>query len=254
MTLAPLTHPDLSNPHGFFTRKGGASQGLYAGLNAASGTGDNPAHIAANRQSIAAHFNHAALITNTQIHSTKVHIVTPDNAADPPCQADALATRHPDLILAILTADCAPVLFEDVQNGVIAAAHMGWKGALGGMMDATLAAMEKLGAKRVHIKAIIGPCIAPSAYEVGAEFRHAFLTQTAENARFFTPAVRPDHFMFNLPAYITAQAQAAKLTAIAALNICTYGDEARFFSYRRACHRQEAAFGHQCAAICQTTP
>lgn len=237
--------------HGFFTRKGGVSGGLYAGLNCGIGSMDERAAVTENRARVAHAMGIARdrLITPYQIHSANV--VTADGpwlpGTDAP-RADAIVTRLPGLAIAVSTADCTPILFADGEARVIGAAHAGWRGALSGVLEATIAAMEALGAGRTHIRAAIGPTIAQSAYEVGPEFRDTFTAADPANAKFFdeAPGKRPH---FDLPAYVRARLVAAGLGAIEDLAVCTYQDEARFFSYRRCTHRGEADYGRQVSVI-----
>lgn len=244
MKLSPLTHPAFIFPglhHGFFTREGGVSQGVYASLNTGLGSGDNRAHVLENRTRIAGWYGvgDENLVTCYQTHSAIVHHVTQPWAGDRP-EGDALVTTTPNLVLGIGTADCGPVLFHDPVHQVIGAAHAGWKGAVGGVLEATIAAMEKLGSTRATIHAVLGPCIHAQSYEVSDSFPEPFLMQDIGNGRFFMPAERPDHFMFDLPGYIQHRLKIAGLGAVHSLWRDTYSDETLFFSYRRATHRGEA--------------
>ena len=253
MTHAPFhTHTHLTHPsiaHGFFGRAGGVSEGIYAGLNCGSGSRDNAAHVAQNRARVAHALGvaPARLVTLYQVHSPNVVVVRKPWDASTPPQADALVTNTPGLTLGILTADCAPVLFADHEAGVIGAAHAGWKGALSGVVESTVAAMETLGARRERIAAVIGPCIAQASYEVGPEFVARFTPD--EQQRFFVPSSRKDHHQFDLPAYVAATAQAAGLQRIAALAMDTASDPNRFFSYRRTTLAREPDYGRQISAI-----
>jgi len=246
-----LTHPLLESPtiaHGFFGREGGVSEGLYAGLNCGPGSADNKAHIAENRARVAHALGQMPekLCTLYQIHSPNVVIVHEPYIRTPP-QADAHVTNVAGITLGILTADCAPVLFADVAVGVIGAAHAGWKGAHGGVVESTVLAMEKLGAKRENIAAIIGPCIAQSSYEVGPEFIARFTAD--EQTQFFIPSLREEHHRFDLPAYVTKTAHAAGLQRVAVIAMDTCSNEAQFFSYRRTTLRGEPDYGRQISAI-----
>ena len=236
-------------PHGFLGRRGGVSTGSIAGLNVGIGSQDDPAAVAENRRRAAtAVLPDARLLTLYQIHSAGVVTVTqPWPDADRP-RADAMVTDCPGLLLGILTADCAPVLFADRQAGVVGAAHAGWKSAIGGVTDATIAAMEALGARRDRIVAAIGPCIARASYEVDDGFLHTFAAADPANDRFFAPA-RDGHHQFDLEAYVAHRLAAAGLTRIEALGLDTYADDARYFSYRRATHRHEADYGRQISLI-----
>lgn len=239
--------------HGFFTREGGLSQGLYASLNGGLGSADDPRSVTENRGRMAGELGVApeSLLSLYQIHSADVVTATAPWPAAPELRprADAMVTATPGLGLAIATADCGPVLFADAHNRVVGAAHAGWKGAFSGVLEATLAAMEALGAERARVTAVLGPTISQSAYEVGPEFIGNFTAGDADNARFFRPSAREGHAMFDLPAYIGARLARAGVGAFHDLALCTYGDEARFFSYRRATHRGEADYGRLISAI-----
>jgi len=233
--------------HGFLGRRGGVSTGAVAGLNCGLGSGDDPAAIEQNRAlALAAVAPGAALAGLFQIHSPDAVII--DAVPPEPLRADALVTRTPGLALAILTADCAPVLLADREAGVIAAAHAGWKGAIGGVTDATVAAMESLGAQRARIAAAIGPCIARASYEVDDGFVARFAEADPANEHFFAPG-RPGHAQFDLEAYVAHRLAAAGVTRIDCLGLDTYADEARFYSFRRATHRREADYGRQISLI-----
>lgn len=248
-----ITAPQLAAPggvsHGFFTREGGLSHGLYASLNGGVGSSDDPAAVAANRRRMADALGVASghLLGLYQIHSADVVTATAPWAERP--RADAMVTAVPGLGLAIATADCGPVLFSDAGNRVVGAAHAGWKGAFSGVLEATLAAMEALGAERARITAVLGPTISQGAYEVGPEFVGNFLRADAANDKFFCPSKQADHAMFDLPAYIGARLQRAGVGAFTDLGLCTYADETRFFSYRRTTHRSEPDYGRLISAI-----
>jgi YfiH family protein len=236
-------------PHGFFGRGGGVSTGVYAGLNVGLGSDDDRAAIAENRaRAIEAVLPGAALVTLHQVHSAEAVAVTAPFADEARPHADALVTDRPGLLLGILTADCAPVLLADAAAGVVGAAHAGWKGALGGVTDATLSAMEALGADRSRIVAAIGPCIARASYEVDEAFFARFCMADPENERFFADG-RADHYQFDLEAYVAARLAAAGIMRVEALGLDTYADEARFFSYRRATHRGEPNYGREISLI-----
>ncbi len=236
-------------PHGFFGRRGGVSDGMVAGLNAGLGSADDPAAVAENRRlATDAVLPGAALLGVYQIHSAEAVVVTAPYAEAARPRADALVTDRPGLLLGILTADCAPVLFADRDAGVVGAAHAGWKGALGGVTDATLAAMETRGARRERIVAAIGPCIARASYEVDDGFLRTFAEADAANERFFADG-RADHHQFDLEAYVAHRLAAAGVTRIEALGLDTYSDEERFYSFRRATHRGEADYGRQISVI-----
>lgn len=239
--------------HGFFTRNGGISEGIYAALNCGIGSRDRPAHIRENR-AIAAQVMGAqpeALLTLYQIHSAQVITVTdpwPANTELMP-KADAMVTKTPGLVLGILTADCAPVLFADPQAGVIGAAHAGWKGALAGIIENTLEAMEALGADRARISAAIGPAIGQESYETGPEFIINFRGQDPDSISFFAPAARKGHNLFDLPRYVKHRLTRAGTGAVNLLAQDTCLDENSFFSYRRATLRGEEDYGRQLSAI-----
>lgn len=249
MTLEILTS-DLLNPlrHGFFTRKGGASSGVFEGLNCGKGSSDQADVVAINRARVADAMDvpDTHLISVHQIHSA---IALPlDTPPDPPPKADAMVTATPGLALSVLTADCQPVLFADAQAGVIGAAHAGWRGALDGVLDATLDAMEQLGAQRAQIKAVIGPCISQRAYEVGPEFLEHFLAEDPEHARFFAGGAG-DRLHFDLAGFGLHRLRAAGVRECEWTRHCTYSDPARFFSYRRSVHQREADYGRLIATI-----
>lgn len=235
--------------HGFLGRRGGVSIGMLEGLNVGAGSNDDRAAIDENRRlAIAAIAPGAELVTVHQVHSAKV--VTPDRAwpIDARPHADAMVGDRPGLLLGILTADCAPVLFADETAGVIGAAHAGWRGALAGVTDSTIAAMERLGASRSRIAAVVGPAIAQPSYEVDAAFRATFADADPANERFFAtgPAGKPH---FDLTAFVAYRLRQAGAGAIEVLGLDTYADPDRFFSYRRATHRGEADYGRQLSAI-----
>lgn len=234
--------------HGFFNRTGGVSKGIFAGLNCGPGSSDEPVAVCENRRRVAEALSPGAvLLTLYQIHSAEVVTVTaPWNTGRP--RADAMVTNKPNLALGILTADCAPILFADAEAGVIGAAHAGWKGAIGGVTDSTVAAMEKLGARRGRIHAGVGPCISQSNYEVGAEFRERFLELDSSNTRFFVESDRAGHFRFDLQGYVEERLRMASVFSIESLKACTYASE-NFFSFRRATHRGEKDYGRQVSAI-----
>jgi YfiH family protein len=234
--------------HGFLGRRGGVSTGLLAGLNTGLGSGDDRAALAENRaRAVAAVAPGATLVTLHQVHSA-IAVVAAPGADDERPHADALVTDRPGLLLGILTADCAPVLFADAAAGVIGAAHAGWKGAFGGVVEATLAAMEGLGADRARIAAAIGPCIARASYEVDADFFRRFAEADLENERFFADG-RAGHHHFDLEGYVVSRLATAGVTRIQALGLDTYADESRFFSFRRATHRGEPDYGREISLI-----
>jgi YfiH family protein len=236
-------------PHGFLGRRGGMSIGECAGLNVGYGSNDDPEAIAGNRRlAIAAIHPEAELATVHQVHSAEAVVAYQAWPQDQRPRADAMVTDRPNLLLGILTADCAPVLFTDHHGVVVGAAHAGWRGALAGVTDATIEAMELLGSRREHIHAAVGPCVAQPSYEVDDEFRARFLRADADNQRFFVPgpAGKPQ---FDLEAYVVHRLIAAGIGEVEALNLDTYADPDRFFSYRRATHRGESDYGRQLSAI-----
>jgi len=253
--LTPLTCPKLSRlqgvRHAWFTREGGVSEGpLYATLNGGQGSRDEPASVAENRRRMAAHMGvrPERFLNVWQVHSADAVVVDGPWTGERP-KADALATATRGLALTIATADCGPVLFADAAAGVIGAAHAGWQGAFKGVLEATLDTMEALGARRARIAATIGPMLSQANYEVGPEFVARFLAQAPDNACYFRPSPREGHAMFDLPAYNRARLMQAGVGAVNDLGLCTYADEARFFSYRRTTHRGEADYGRLICAI-----
>jgi YfiH family protein len=237
--------------HAFFTREGGVSKGLFASLNCGYGSGDDPQNVARNRAIAAGRLglSEDRLITCYQIHSATVLTVErPWRREDAP-RADGMVTDRPGIALGVLAADCAPVLFADASAGVIGAAHGGWRGALGGVMEATVAAMIALGAQPARVRAAIGPCIAQQSYEVGPEFPGRFAETDPASGAFFVPAARPGHFRFDLPGYIALRLNRLGLGSVADSGCDTVADPARFFSYRRACLTGEPDYGRALAAI-----
>ena len=236
-------------PHGFLGRRGGVSEGEMWGLNVGYGSGDDPDLIAENRRrAIAAVLPGASLATVHQIHSPTVVQVEQAWPQDERPHADAMVTDRPGLLLGVLTADCAPVLFADEQARVVAAAHSGWRGAFGGVNEATIDAMEALGARRDRIVAAVGPCVLQQSYEVDGAFRSSFLEQDATNARFFVagPAGKPH---FDLTGYILHRLRSAGIGQSETLPLDTYSDADRFYSYRRSTHRNEPSYGRQISMI-----
>ncbi|HWH22884.1 MAG TPA: peptidoglycan editing factor PgeF [Allosphingosinicella sp.] len=236
-------------PHGFLGRRGGVSQGICSGLNVGLGSGDDPEAIRANRQlAVEAVAPGAKLVTVHQVHSGIAIPVTEPFPDDARPQADAMVTHSPGLALGILTADCTPVLFADREAGVIGAAHAGWKGAIGGVVDATISEMEKLGASRSRILAAIGPTIARRSYEVDEAFFRRFAEEEPENERFFASG-REGRYQFDLEGYVVSRLAAAGLARVEALGIDTYSNPDRFFSYRRSTHRNEPTYGRQISLV-----
>jgi len=235
--------------HAFFTRPGGVSKGIYEGLNAGLGSGDDRLAVEENRARMAHYLDATTgtIIGPYQVHSPDVVRATADWPEDRP-EADAIVSNTPGQAIGIVTADCGPVLFADAEAGVIGAAHAGWKGALTGVLENTIAEMEKAGANKPNITAVLGPMISQASYEVGPTFPAPFLDQNAENSRFFIPSEKPDHFMFDLAGYIVNRLTKAGVNA-SQTGHCTYRAEQNFYSYRRATHRDEADYGRQLSAI-----
>ncbi|KIC41519.1 polyphenol oxidase [Ruegeria sp. ANG-R] len=250
MTLEILTS-DMLSPvrHGFFSRRGGASSGIFAGLNCGTGSTDLAEAVALNRRRVADAMEVApeAMIGVHQVHSPTVITVDGPMTGDKP-KADAVVTSTPGLALTILTADCQPVLFADPDANVIGAAHAGWRGALDGVLEATLDAMEALGANREKTVAVIGPTISQRAYEVGSEFLDNFLADTPDNARFFVNG-KGDRMHFDLPAFGLHRLRQAGIGDAEWIRHCTYSDPDRFYSYRRTTHANEVDYGRLISAI-----
>lgn len=251
----PLRSPELDAlaasgiRHGFFTRAGGVSEGIYRGLNVGWGSDDRRDHVAENRRRVAAAMGVAAggLMTVHQIHSPHAVVVTEPFAGDRPL-ADAMVTDRPGLALGVLAADCGPVLFADPQARVVGAAHAGWQGALDGVLEDTIAEMERLGARRERIAAVLGPSISQAHYEVGPEYVARFVAADGASEACFAPSARPGHAMFDLPRYTVERLAAAGVNATA-LGRCTYAEEELFYSNRRRNHRGEPDYGRQISVI-----
>ncbi|WP_208436040.1 peptidoglycan editing factor PgeF [Bartonella phoceensis] len=251
----PILAQDLSAlhihgiKHGFFTRQSGIAKSLYQSLNVGQSLKDQPEHITQNHILIADYFGVEVqnLVTVNQIHSCEVVVVHQAFIDEPP-KADALVTSTPGLVIGILTADCGPVLFADPQTGIIAAAHAGWRGSLKGIVEKTISVMEEQGAKRQSITAVLGPCIGPCHYEVTDEFYHQFIDCHSKFRKYFLKTDKANHFRFNLWAFIMNQLKEEGVHA-SCLELCTYQNEQRFFSYRRAIHRNEPDYGRQISAI-----
>ncbi|SLN49616.1 Laccase domain protein YfiH [Roseovarius gaetbuli] len=249
MTLEILTADSLSDfRHGFFTRRGGASSGVFTGLNCGAGSSDQSEIVSINRARVAEAMQVAPdhMLGVHQVHSADVIAATGPLAERP--RADALVTATPGLALSVLTADCQPVLFGDANAGVIGAAHAGWRGALDGVLEATIDAMEALGANREDICAVIGPSISQSAYEVGPEFLETFMIEDPQNSRFFANGLN-GHYQFDLPAYGLHRLRSAGVGQAEWTRHCTYGDPDRFYSYRRTTHAGEADYGRLISVI-----
>jgi polyphenol oxidase len=247
-TLEIVTSDALKARHGFFTRKGGASSGIFAGLNCGSGSTDQAEIVAINRARVAEAMGlpPEALVTVHQVHSARAMPVTGPLTVRP--EADAMVTATPRVLLGVLTADCQPILFQDASAGVIGAAHAGWRGAVDGVLEATLDAMEQLGATRRQINAVIGPTISQKAYEVGPEFLDRFRSEDPESLRFFANGPG-DRMLFDLPGYGLHRLRAAGVGHAEWTGHCTYSDPARFYSYRRTTHAGEADYGRLISTI-----
>jgi YfiH family protein len=247
-TLEIITSPALTCRHGFFTRKGGASSGIFAGLNCGTGSSDQAEIVAINRARVAEAMGVApeALVTVHQVHSAKAIPVTGPLTHRP--EADALVTATPGVLLAVLTADCQPVLFHDATAGVIGAAHAGWRGAVDGVLEATLDAMEGLGARRRDTVAVIGPTISQAAYEVGPDFLSRFRDEDPDSLRFFANGTG-DRMLFDLPGYGLHRLRAAGVGHAEWTGHCTYRDAARFYSFRRTTHAGEVDYGRLISTI-----
>jgi YfiH family protein len=237
--------------HGFFTRTGGVSEGVYESLNGGVGSEDSPARVAENRARMAQSLgvNPEHFLTCYQIHSPEVVVAETAWPMTERPRADAIVTRVPNLAIGVSTADCGPVLMADPQARVIGAAHAGWRGALTGVIERTLTAMEKLGAKRGSIVAAAGPMIRQPNYEVGQDLIDRFVAVEPNTIRFFKPAARPAHAMFDLAGYVVSRLRRAGVEAIEDVGLCTYADPAQFYSYRRATHRGELDYGRHINAI-----
>lgn len=252
---APVFSPSLSAfqnngiAHAFFTREGGVSRGIYESLNLGRGSQDDRENIRKNRHIVAGFMgvDDKNLVSLYQIHSSLALIVNEPFIGERP-KADALVTNKTGLALGILTADCGPVLFADAKAHVIGAAHAGWRGALAGVVENTVAAMETLGAKRSDIVATLGPSIGPKHYEVGKEFYETFINHNVSYQKFFIASEKFEHYFFNLWDFVVGRLQEAGVNGDC-VKLCTYGDEKRFFSYRRKTHRNEPDYGRQISVI-----
>jgi YfiH family protein len=237
--------------HAFFTRQGGVSGGIYESLNGGVGSRDAAAHVAENRARMASALGVRPdnFLSCYQIHSPEVVTVERAFAPDARPRADALVTRVPGIAVGVSTADCGPILFADADARVVGAAHAGWRGAFTGVIEATIAAMEKLGADRDNIVAAAGPMIRQANYEVGPEFVERFNANNTANQRFFTPSAKDGHAMFDLAGYIQARLASAGITRVEDIGRCTYADDVTFYSYRRSVHRNESDYGRHINAI-----
>ncbi len=255
--LNPIISPSLDVAgirHGFFTREGGVSEGLYAGLNCGLGSQDDPSRVLENRARVARHLGgpRPEVLTVYQVHSgTAVRADGPIPRDELP-KADAVVTTVPGLVIGILTADCTPVLFADPEAKVVGAAHAGWRGAVAGIVESTVAEMEKAGARRARIRAAIGPVISQQAYEVGPEFVAEVLALEPSNRDFFTHPSTGQKARFDLPGFVLRRLDRLGLAAVDRVAPCTYADESKFFSFRRTTHRSEPDYGRQISAIVVT--
>jgi purine-nucleoside/S-methyl-5'-thioadenosine phosphorylase / adenosine deaminase len=251
MLQAAILAPLANIRHAFFTRSGGVSPGVYASLNGGVGSNDRPENVAENRARMAAILGVSPdrLLTAYQVHSPDVVVAEQPWTRDARPRGDAIVTRVPRLAIGVSTADCGPLLLADGDARVIGAAHAGWRGALTGVIEATIAAMERLGADRKAMTAALGPTIRQQNYEVGPEFVERFLSADAANARFFAPSQKREHALFDLAGYIGARVRHDGIAQFEDLGLCTYAEPDRFFSYRRTTHNGEPDYGRHINAI-----
>ena len=252
--IKPIKHPALESDgitHGFFTRKGGVSKGIYKSLNCGSGSMDSPLAISENRKRAMASFklDQNSLITAWQSHSSNVQTINEQNLLTTPPKCDALVTKQPGLALGVLTADCAPVIFANKKYGVIGIAHAGWRGALNGILEETIFHMSELGATPNDTKAIVGPAIGQGSYEVSDSFRDKFIQKYNRNKTFFIPSTQHNFWMFDLSGYILARLENAGIGLALSINMDTYVNKNEFFSYRRTCHNGSGDYGRLLSAI-----
>jgi polyphenol oxidase len=253
--LTPIEAANLAKlpgiRHGFFTRAGGASNGIYAGLNCGLGSADDAAFVLENRRRVSAHLggSHDGVVTLYQEHGARALTIGKPIARDALPKADAVVTSTPGLVVGVLTADCAPVLFADPEAKIVAAAHAGWRGAVAGIIASTITEMERLGAKRSRIVAALGPCITQPAYEVGPEFEAELTARDPAYARFLARSDTSPKARFDLPGFVLAQLAAAQIGDIVNAVHCTHGNESLFYSFRRTTQRKEADYGRQISAI-----
>jgi len=249
---APTLECSPSIRHGFFTRLGGVSTGIFSSLNCGLGSGDDRDAVLENRERVVAMLTGdqtptAPLISPYQVHGT--HVIRVDETTTEREEADGIITTAPGVTIGVLSADCGPILFADPDNGVIGAAHAGWKGAVAGVLQSTVAAMEAAGAQRGSIHAVLGPTISQPSYEVGSEFETRIVDASPDDARFFTIPEGQTRAHFDLPGFILSRLNALDLASAGKIDVCTYRDEARFFSFRRATHKDETDYGRQISAI-----
>lgn len=237
--------------HGFFTRQGGVSKGIYNSLNAGLSSGDLRADVMENRRRVleALNISPNQLITPHQFHSSDV-VVVKDNLPEERPKADGIVTNRPNIAIGVVTADCGPILFADPENGVVGAAHAGWRGALNGVLENTIAAMISLGAQRSKIKACLGPTISQANYEVGPEFHQTFIDKSAKYATYFFPSLKAKHHQFDLQMFIKDRLSDSEVTSDI-LGICTYQKQENYFSFRRTTHKNETDYGRQLSIICR---
>lgn len=247
-----FTADNIKVDHGFFTRQGGVSDGLYDSLNCGVGSDDDADHVRQNLEAVKAEISAERLLTLYQVHGSSCVAVTHDNFAPwSRPKADAMITDVPNVALGVLTADCTPVLFhgKNEKGEVVAAAHAGWKGAVGGVLKSVIERFETYNIRPRDVSAAIGPCIGPNSYEVSEIFAAPFVAQDANNIQFFVDAPRVGHLMFNMPAYVKARLHALGVHDVTDQNLDTYSNEDLFFSYRRKTHREEFDYGRQISAI-----
>lgn len=253
--LQPITAANLEAipgiRHGFFTRPGGVSTGIYAGLNCGLGSSDDPANVLENRRRISDHLGgtHGGVVTLYQEHGSTALTIDAPVPRDNLPKADAIVTTKPGLVIGVLTADCGPLLFADPVAKVVAAAHAGWRGAVGGIVESTIAEMDRAGASRARITAALGPCISQAAYEVGPEFEDGIVARDASYARYFARPTATGKPQFDLPGFIMDRLAAAGITNVVNAAHCTHENESLFFSYRRTTQRKEPDYGRQISAI-----
>lgn len=251
MIVSDLLKEQDNIRHGFFTRQGGVSTGIYESLNCGFGSGDRAEAVRENRIRVGAKLGieHSNVLTVRQVHSSRALVADKGWVQDSLPEADAIVTAEPGVGIGVLTADCTPVLFCDAAAAVIGAAHAGWRGAKGGVIESVIEEMENLGASRERICAAIGPAISQQAYEVGEDFRENFLAEDKSNAAFFTDGGKNGKPHFDLPGYCQKRLTLAGIESIEQMGLCTYGDESLFYSYRRSVHRGETDYGRQISAI-----